>query len=198
MSGFIKDTKLIEEDFRVDDLLDFSNEVERLNKLIKNISTSGLIGYVGKFGSGKSTTIFQMQKKYSDDKTVKWFYFDAWKYPERKDLWEGFVLDIADQVEKRKQIQKKISGKETKSATVDIATDIAGAGFEFIKGLDVLKDIGNRISQAFGHIEGKLEIVDKLTEIFKKSPIKHVFELQILLKSLLSGLPQRDIFINFC
>jgi len=40
----------------------------------------------------------QIKNKYSENS--KWFEFDAWKYPERANLWENFVLEFARQINK--------------------------------------------------------------------------------------------------
>lgn len=189
MTGFIKNTDALEEGHKVEDLLDFSSEVQRLNDAVARIPRSSLIGYVGKFGSGKSTTIYQLQKQFSTDKTSKWFEFDAWKYPERKDLWENFVLDIADQLGGRKRAQRKIEGKETKSAVVDITTDIVGAGMELMEG------IAGSASEYLGKAAEKLQIADKLVGIFKRSSARRVFEIQELLSSMISALKEDNIFI---
>jgi RecA/RadA recombinase len=189
MVSFLKDRVLVEEGHQVDDLLDYSHEVNRLDSYLKGIERSSIVGYIGKFGSGKSTTIYQLKKKYSNDKNTKWFDFDAWKYPERRDLWEGFVLDIADQLGDRKKVQKKIEGKDTKSAVVDVATDVVGAGME------LFGEIADRATGIFGKIAEKAQIADKLVGFFKRSPVKRVFEIQDLLVTMLSALPEESIYI---
>ena len=62
MASFLKDRSVMEEGHRVDDLLDFSSESSRLESYINDISHSSIIGYIGKFGSGKSTCIYQLIK----------------------------------------------------------------------------------------------------------------------------------------
>lgn len=189
MASFLKDRLVMEEGHRVDDLLDFSSESSRLESYINDISQSSIIGYIGKFGSGKSTCIYQLIKKNSTDKTTKWFEFDAWKYPERRDLWEGFVLDIADQLGTRSKVQKAVDGKQTKSAVVDITTDIAGAGME------LFGEIAERATGVIGKIAGKIQIADKLVDFFKRSPIKRVFEIQDLLNKMFTALEADTICI---
>lgn len=168
MASFIKNTEILEENYKVEDLLDFSNEVNRLNNLINSIPYSSLIGYIGKFGSGKSTTIYQLQKKYKSEGKTKWFEFDAWKYPERKDLWEGFVLDVADQIGDRKRIENKIDGKQhdDKKALIQTISSIP-----------------------------MLSAISGANHFFESSPIKRVFDIQKLLVEMFSSIKEKDIFI---
>lgn len=174
MNGFIKNPIILEEGYKVDDLLDFSNEVGRLNRTIQRIPYSSLVGYVGKFGSGKSTALFQLQKEYAEDKNSKWFEFDAWKYPERKDLWEGFVIDIADQLGNKTNTAKKIDGKTNTGKAVGAIAKIA---------------------QAIGIAPALSFVIEKFSYLFEGQPIERVFEIQELLKSFFSTLKEENIFI---
>ncbi len=182
MTSFIKNIDILEEAYKVDDLLDFNPEIERIDRIIKRIPNSSLIGYIGRFGSGKSTAIYQLQKKHISDKSnIKWLEFDAWKYPERKELWEGFVLDIADQLGDKKKVQKKISGRsktaENLGASANIALAVsAAAGSSFYVGLPAL-------------------FVSKFTHIFSGRPAERVFEIQAILNNLLSSCKEESIFI---
>ncbi len=174
MTSFIKNPEILREDYRVDDLLDFSDEIERLDDIIKQAPFSSLIGYIGKFGSGKSTAIYQLQKKYKDNTDTKWLEFDAWKYPERNDLWEGFTLDIAEQLGRLSHTTKKIDGKS-----------------RLPDGISVIAQIAERASV----LPGLSFVVEKFTSLFKGQPIERVFEIQKVLCKLFSSLKEKDIFI---
>ncbi len=170
MTSFVLDKEMLEEEYKVDDLLDFSIEVDKLDQTIENIPQySSLLGYIGKFGSGKSTAIYQLMKKQEADPNIIWLEFDSWKYPERKDLWEGFVLDIAHQIGTRDKIVKKIDGKqsEDKKALIDVVSGIPG--LSSLKGLERFVDT---------------------------SPAKRVFEIQEILIGMLSSLKADNIFIT--
>lgn len=171
-NGFIANDDLIQEDSRVEDLLDFSDSIFDFKKKIESISKPAVVGLVGQFGSGKSTMLYQIQKEYKDQE--KWINFDAWKYPGRKDLWEGFVLDFADQVGEKKKVQKKIDGKSAKSQMINIATDVLSAV------TDKLPDFN---------------FLDKFVEIFKASPAKRVFEIQNILTELIS-MQKKNIYVT--
>lgn len=175
MAGFIKADKehLLEEAYKVDALLDFSAEVEQLDNLIKRIPVSALIGYIGRFGSGKSTTIYQLQRQYEEKPDNKWFEFDAWKYPERKDLWEGLVLDIADQLGQRKGVHQQITA--------------SGSGHEMVGAVA-------QIAGSLGILPGLSLVADKLSFLFKQQPIERVFEIQELLISMLSAVEEKNLF----
>ena len=162
--GFIKKNDLLLENCRVDDLLNISDKIKQFQKKILAINSPTIIGLVGPFGVGKSTMLFQVEKKLNNKS--KWINFDAWKYPDRRDLWEGFILDFADQVgEEKKKILKKVDGKSSKSKWVDLVTDIASG-----------------ISEV---IPDEINFLDKFVKIFQKSPATRIFQLQDILKNII-------------
>jgi len=114
VKGFISDESLIQEDHRVEDLLDFSDAINKFSQKLDTIKRPAIIGLVGKFGSGKSTMLHQVRKKREKDEV--WIEFDAWKYPDRKDLWEGFVLEFAEGVGDKEKRRKRLV--EHRSPTV--------------------------------------------------------------------------------
>ena len=73
-------------------MLDFDNICKKFSKKLDSLSGRSIIALVGPFGSGKSTMLHQIMTSRLEKEF--WFEFDAWKYPDRKDLWEGFVLDL--------------------------------------------------------------------------------------------------------
>lgn len=161
--GFLSDLRLVQEDSKVDDLLDLSSLVLTFSDKIESVESPALLGLVGVFGSGKSTMLYQVEKLRK--KKEKWINFDAWKYPDRKGLWEGFVLDFADQIGERGKASRKIDGKSTKSKVLDIVTDVIPAITDKLPNFDFL---------------------DKFVEIFKSSPAKRVFEIQKILTELIN------------
>lgn len=163
--GIIKNYDIIQDDCKVEDLLDFSESIDQFTKKLNSIERSSIVGLIGKFGSGKSTMLYQI-KNSSDEEKQKWIDFDAWKYPERKDLWEGFVLDFADQVGEKKKVKGKIDGKDTKSRLIGASTDL----LTII--IDKLPNLG---------------FMEKFLEIFRASPAKRVFEIQEILKQLVNS-----------
>ncbi len=173
--GFIKNYDLIQEDCRVEDLLDFSESITAFSNRLETIDRTAIIGLIGKFGTGKSTMLYQIQKEKQNKKENKeiWINFDAWKYPERKDLWEGFVLDFADQVGNRNEVQKKIDGKDAKSEKVDLSADL-------------LLRFTNKFPS--------LKVLNKFIEIFKISPATRVFDIQNILTDIINK-QDSNIFI---
>jgi len=164
--GFIKNLDLLEEDYRIDDLLDFSKTTANFEKTLGRISRNAVIGLVGPFGSGKSTMLYQLSKRRESE---KWIFFDAWKYPDRKDLWEGFVLDFAATIAPDIHVttKKKIDGHYN----------------------DDTKTLINTI----GSIPG-FSVIKNLTHFVNTSPAKRVFEIQEILNELVVKI-QKDICI---
>lgn len=94
--SFIKDHSLLEERSDVSNLFNFSPYILQLNSKLKTIKTPSIIGIIGKYGIGKSTMLYNLKKERleGEKKDEHWFEFDAWRYPDKKDLWEGFVIDF--------------------------------------------------------------------------------------------------------
>lgn len=162
LNSFIKNPDLIAENSNVEDLFDFSKTITKFSNRLDSLEKSALIGLVGPFGSGKSTLLYQIQK--IRQKKENWINFDAWKYPERRDLWEGFILEVAEHADNLKHILGKIEGKDTKSKSLDVAGGFLGA---------VIPGIG------------------KLFDVFQSSPAKRVFQLQHILTQMINNMSKR-------
>ena len=195
--NFIKRPELIEESYQVNDLLDFKSIIHDFKERINKIKKNSIVGLIGPYGSGKSTMLYQIYEdkiniddnnnsKVSKNKNAKsntippkekWFIFDAWQYPERKDLWEGFVLDIARQCDEKlfKNTENKIDGNIGKNneALANATIDIASIAVPLVG------------------------LLKNLTPILEASPIKRVYDFQYLLLSILSRIDTTDkkIFI---
>ena len=192
---FIKDPELIEESYQTEDLLNFSTIINDLKDRINKIKKNAIVGLIGPYGSGKSTMLYQIYKdkisvangnkdktnnnqtseNVSNQKQAQWFVFDAWQYPERKDLWEGFVLDIARQYNQElfKNTESQIEGNAERGKKA-----IAAAG------VDVLATL----------IPGA-SALKNLPYFFQNSPIKKVYDFQELFLDIINKKIKKDIFI---
>lgn len=168
-SSFVSDDSLLEETARVDDLLDLDATVDYYENRITGIKRSGILAVLGPFGSGKSTVLYQVEKRLED--SVTWINFDAWKYPERKDLWEGLILDFADQIGDEKKVQSKIDGKR--------------------KGLAK----GKALTSIITALSGLGGIADGVFRLFEKAPVTRVFELQLLLHEMIEKQDRATIIV---
>lgn len=91
MDSFIRDNRLLVETPGVDDFFDLGDKTKAFSKLLDSIKTSVLFVFIGKFGMGKSTLIENVKRlRISQKCEDQWVNFDSWKFPDRKDLWEGF------------------------------------------------------------------------------------------------------------
>ena len=159
MESFIKNPRLLDETIADEDLLDFSSQRiifgEKLNRI-----NAGLIGLVADFGKGKSSLIHQVKlsRKGMDE---RWVDFEAWDMPERRELWEGFVLTMARNIDPKtfEQVRKSIDGTKNndKKTLVNTLGDIPG-----------------------------LAVIKNLNHFLDTSPARRVFEIQEILIKLIN------------
>ncbi|MCK5466063.1 hypothetical protein KAI56_01010 [Candidatus Parcubacteria bacterium] len=174
-NSFIKDNKLLMETPKVRDLFDLEEQINSFSSLLDSIDKSGSFGFVGGFGTGKSTLIENVkQKRIEKKKNEVWVEFDAWKFPDRKDLWEGFVLEFARQINKEvfEEAYKEIDGKSKDDMKALINVVSKGANM-FLPGAGIIKNFSN---------------------FFKTSPARRVFEIQEILEKIIKK-QKKDIFI---
>ncbi|NQV00088.1 MAG: hypothetical protein HQ538_05070 [Parcubacteria group bacterium] len=172
-AGFIKNKEILEEDYRVNDLLDYSNIINDFRGVLERIDNNAAVGLIGDFGSGKSTMLYQLYKK-ENKKKERWINFDAWKFPGRKELWEGFVLEVVKELDKGlfNKVKNEIDGKKY-SGIKNLIKVIFRGGNIFLPGLS---------------------IGENLTSLFNSSPIRRVFEFQEILSNIIIK-ENKDIYI---
>jgi KAP-like P-loop domain-containing protein len=156
--SFIKNPSLLIENHRIDDLFDIDSIANDFKSKLINAPHKSIMGLIGEYGTGKSTMLYKVSKQIEND---FWIEFDAWKYPERKELWEGFVLDFARQIDNKtfESVRQKIDGKQN----------------------DDKKTLVNTV----GSIPG-LAAIKNLTHFYETSPARRTFEIQDILKNLIS------------
>lgn len=163
---FIEHKKLLDEFYREDDFLDLQGEQERLFWIIQDLEGSGLIGVIGNYGEWKSTFLNQLKKL----PVAKWLEFDAWKYPERSNLWENFILEIARQIDKDifDKAIRRIDGKEN--------------------------DAAQTLLNTVGDIPW-LWVIKNFNHFLKTTPARRTFELHNILIDLLNLIKDNNIYI---
>lgn len=169
-NGFVKNINLLKEDYQVDDLLDFSEIILKFDTFLSNIKGHSLVGVIGDYGTGKSTMLYQLEKQNPDN----WIVFDAWAFPNRKDLWEGFVFDFA----------KKFAGKDFDKARKKIDGTSA----------DDAKSLINIIAEGANLFIPGAGIIKNFSSLFKSSPARRVFEFREMLHGLIKK-QSNDLFV---
>lgn len=169
MGTMLRKPEVLNETYKTDDLLDFSAYIKDLKAIIDNSAQMSLIGIVGAYGTGKSVMLEAFRKRLRTN--YKWVHIDAWKYPDRSDLWEGFVLDFARQI-KPKQFNKvldRLDGTSKESWRV------------------LIKSIGTAANL---YLPGSGKAIDKLTYFTRSSPAKRIFQIQEIFKNLLKNVDE--------
>lgn len=177
MKTMLNDPNFLVEDYKTEDLFSFDVHIDSLKGKIEAIPNKSLLGIVGGYGMGKSTLLEKVHEKL-DSADVIWVHFDAWKYPERTNLWEGFVLDFVRQV-----------APKDFSKTLKIMDGTSG-------------DVKKKVTKAAGAalnipFKGTGAIVGKLADFFTTSPAKRVFQIQDIFKDILTkkDVKQKQIYI---
>jgi ERCC4-type nuclease len=109
----------------------------------------------------------QFAEKYKENKI---FNFEAWKYPERKYLWENLILEMARQInpEKFDETLKVIEGKQHKDKS---------------KLLEVVSDLPY------------LKAIKNFDYFLETSPATRTFQLQSIFENLLKSIDAEKIYI---
>lgn len=164
-SNPIINKKMIEEDYRVENMLDISSELNKIEKILGILNETSIVGLLGQYGSGKSTALFHLSA--TKDTSESWVWFDTWKYPDRQNLWEGFVLDFAEQIAPQdfKKVLQALDG--TKGDALQTLIKVIGNGANLI-------------------LPGSGSTVSKLAYFAQTSPAKRVFQIQNLLKMIIT------------
>lgn len=116
---FAKQTLLEERPSRVD-ALGYDEEINRVKMRIDRLigkKKHSIIAYLGPFGVGKSTVLNEVCKQSGD---YTWLTFEMWRYSNRNELWDAFVIMLA----------AKLSSRKDES---DIADEVEGATLNFFE-----------------------------------------------------------------
>lgn len=98
------------------DYLRFSSEIDRVEARINQAVEAGnssIIAYLGPFGSGKSTILRNVKSRLEGK--YEWIDFDTWRYSNRSELWDAFVIKVSAGLNKGKDewdIADEIDGNE--------------------------------------------------------------------------------------
>lgn len=170
MNDFIANPSLLDERVSDEDHFDLSEHISSLSQKIDQLDTSSMIGIVAEYGKGKSTLIKQVEKSRTDRKnTENWLEFEAWKTPGRKELWETFVIDLARQIDK----------KAFSSAIAEL-NGTKGEGKKL--GINTAVDITKFLTAGIVN----LDFAKNLNHFMNTSPARRVFEIQDILKKVIS------------
>lgn len=175
-NGFIKDINMLQENSKVDDLLDLSEYVDNYLSKIKWYSDKSMIALTWKFWVWKSTFLHQVENKLDSEKNIKWFEFDAWKYPDRSNLWESFTLELVNNIgEKEFENTIKVIDWTVHNDKKTISS--------MLSSLPVVKQMwGESLNHWFQYF-------------LDKSPAKRTFEIQNILTDIITSLEEDSLYV---
>lgn len=168
MKKIFENEELLRESAREDDLVGYDAHAEVFaDEMYRRLKSGSICLLVADFGKGKKNFLNLVK---SNDEQGEWILFDAWKYPDRMKLWEGFILDVAHQTDDVdvKSIISEIENGRNKTAI--------------------------KVFNALGVLSGT-SLVEKLTAFLKTSPATRTFQLQEILINLLEDIEAEHLNI---
>ncbi len=188
--SIIKNQLYVSEDYRINEgLIEFESSTLKYDLL--GIEQSCVVAVVGDFGTGKSTALYRIQQE-DKDETHRWLNFDAWRYPERKGLWDGLIIEIAKQLGQGKQATRKIDGNKS---MIGKWGGILGETFSQFGGLLPKAEVAKIEIDPELAAKG-VGIAKKAQEVFGRSPAKRVYELERIFADILVSIKENTIFLT--
>lgn len=134
MNDHLKRPELLNEANREFDFFDFNTYAKNLHKSLRSSVGPAVTLLIGGYGTGKSVLLNEV-KKISDQSQAKhkpkWVFFECWQYPDKRDLWEGLILETVEGVKgesQRKKMQATYSDIPSwRSGVADFLKDIRSA-----------------------------------------------------------------------
>ncbi len=186
MNDFIRNHDLLREDYRLDGLIKF--DYTDIAKRLSSYNRSGIVAVVGPYGTGKSTALNAARETAPD---AQWLQFDAWRYPERKGLWDGLVIEAAKQLGQDKKALRKLDGHKSVlgrwgTPVAEIFSQVA----DFIP-----KDAFAWVGASTKGGASVSKVGEKVAGIFEKSPAKRSYELERIFSDVLLAVKKNTIYI---
>lgn len=97
--------KLLNEKTGIKDLLLFSSEADKITHHIDSLvrkNSHSVIAYLGGFGAGKTTILREIEQKRD---RYQWVSFEIWRYTNRQEIWDGFVIKLASEILKKSEFK---------------------------------------------------------------------------------------------
>lgn len=204
MSGVFSNPNVLRERPNNGDLLGYSQEIDRVEgrvvSAVKN-NDSVIIAYLGAFGVGKSTVLREVRKRL---KNYTWAEFQTWRYSNRNELWDAFVIKMVSKLSNNTKDEWDIAdevdgGGLTKREARLLTFWIVAIGAILTGASALLWAWFNRTGQFWEAylkyavpvifpllLLGGLTRLFQLNRITDKRPLKRVFQLESLLSYSLS------------
>ena len=102
MRKFLKNPLLLQESSRDFDFFSFDDNAKNLYRTLSANSRPTVTTIIAPYGSGKSVLLNEVKKISEADnkgKDTKWIFFECWQYPDKRDLWEGLIVESIERIE---------------------------------------------------------------------------------------------------
>ena len=95
-SKIMPEIKILGDSPTTEDGLGFDPYVNILLEAINNFDTASplTIGIHGSWGSGKTSLMRMLEKRFEDDNRVKTIWFNAWRYSKEDIIWRAFIMKL--------------------------------------------------------------------------------------------------------
>jgi len=201
IKDFVKNHDLLAEDYRRDKGIAEFEHID-ITKRINELNRTCVLALVGPYGSGKSTALHLAMGQFKKD--TKWLHFDAWRYPERKALWDGLIIEIAKQLGNLKKIKRNLDGNKSAIGKWGGVTTSIFASLTDLIPDTALKWIGGNLHYQLSRLDdedtkeirGSGKVADKLvSNLFGRSAAKRAYEFEKILTDLLVSVKESRIVL---
>ncbi len=195
---FVKNHNLLKEDYRQDKGFATFEHVD-ITKRLQGLDRTCVLALVGPYGSGKSTALYRAKNTLSN---TTWLQFDAWRYPERKALWDGLIIETARQLGADKKILRAVDGNKAAlgkwgGVTTGIFATLAGLVPDSAK--EWLSDKTEHVAKVAVESKKSKDFVPQAEKIvnnlFGRSAAKRAYEFEKILTDLLLSIKTERIII---
>lgn len=204
---------LLDEVVTSEDYIGLDDEIGKITDFLKlhtkKVKTI-FVAYIGAYGCGKSTVLEAVRSNPDNVKKYMWLRFEPWRYSDRREIWDGFVIEVSAQI--RGKSKDKVAGKIdggslTVKAEVLIILSLLLIILSILSSYHIWDYAGKNRFQAdwlkyalpvlvsgLGFL-GLASILDSIGMTFKRGAITRVFQFESLLKKSLRKLKKPLVIV---
>lgn len=171
-----------------------------------------IVAFSGRFGTGKSAVLKRVEHEIVSKGACLWLTFEAWRYPDREKLWQGFVIEVISRIKNRDDLSRAaqeidgvsgvygfISRHIQLSAALTLALGTLVASTLWLTLRENTDTVSKLVIALLKYAMPALLAISAflgISSLFqRKEPLKHLFELENELEEVLSKKLEKPLII---